>query len=64
MKYRIIQRRDTVLEIDYFYIETKEYFWSSWRTRFPSYSNKFTTLKAAQDEVQNLKDNTIIHYDC
>ena len=62
MKYRILQVKDTVLDKDYYHIECQQYPWSSWIPKLNV--GRFTTLKAARLEVQNLKDNTIIHYDC
>lgn len=60
VKYRIVQSKDTVLDKDYYYIESRQYPWNSW---IPTVSiGRFTTLKAAQDEVYNLRMNNIIHY--
>lgn len=62
-KYRIAQVKDTVLNKDFFMIEVKEYPWSSWHAAIGSTRmGFFGTLKAAQDEVDNLKNNTIYHY--
>ena len=62
-QYRITQIKDTILNKDFFVVETKQYPWSSW---YPALGGTrmgfFDTLKAAQDEVENLRNNTIHHY--
>jgi hypothetical protein len=54
-KYRIVQQRDTILDKDFFYIERKQYPWSSWQQVVSRCS--YSTLTAAMDEVKNLQEN-------
>jgi hypothetical protein len=61
-KYRIIQRLDTCLGVDYFYIERQDYPDSSWIPITQPYS-RFRTLEAAQEEVKTIKLTSKYYYD-
>lgn len=61
-KYRVIQRLDTGLGVDYFYIERQDYPNSSWIAITQPYS-RFRTLEAAQEEIKFIKATSKYFYD-
>ena len=61
-RFRIVQRRDNILNKDFFYIERQNFPWSSWVPACnEGYTKRFTTLKSAMDELETF-ENSVVHY--
>jgi hypothetical protein len=60
-KYRIVQRFDRLISKDYFYIEKKDFPWSSWTSAYTEgYTKRFGSLKSAMDELDTFL-NAVYH---
>ena len=61
IKYRIVQRKDSVLGKDYFYIEKQDFPWCSWIPAYAEgYTKRFSSLKTAMDELETFQ-NALYH---
>ena len=61
VNYRIVQRKDSILNADYFYIEKQDFPWSSWISAYTEgYTKRFSTLKSAVNELDTFR-NAIYH---
>ena len=60
-RYRIVQRKDNILNKDFFYIERQNFPWSSWvPVCNEGYTKRFCSLKTAMDEIDTFQ-NALYH---